>query len=273
MGWRRRSGSTRRGRRCSAPPPSSPRRPGTSGEALAALDRLEQAARRGEIGRAAIRRAVEPGGRPGDADVSPRLRPRGLARSARGLDRILTEPEGRPAMSRFRFTIANLMGVAVAAAVVCVVYLSTRCWAWRSSSRPGSGSPGTCSARTSRTCSIGRLDVLGRPVGKAGLVLLWLWDRHGARRAVLRPGHVRADAARPYRAGPAGILPALQRRRGLRGGLADLGSHGRQPDRAAQHAHRAGLAAGDLGPGRLRGEPASGCRRSWRWRRTGSWSP
>ena len=183
MGWRHPSGSTRRGRRCSAPPPSSPRRrgpapgPGRTGPPRAGRTPGRDRPRGDPTGR-------RPGGRPGDAGALSRLRTRGIARSARGLDRSSPAQEGRPAMSRFPFTIANLMGVVVAAAVVSVVflfdpmlalavfvaaglglagyllredlaYLLDRAWmSWDArSARPGWSCCGSGSSRRPRSCS------------------------------------------------------------------------------------------------------------------------
>ncbi len=198
-----------------------------------------------------------PGGRPGDAGASPRLRTRGLARSARGLDAILTSSRGTTGDEPISVHDRESHGGGGRRGGR-LRRLPVRPDAGPGGLRRGRARAGRLPAprgpRVPARSGAGCPGTPGRQ-GRAGPAVAL--GRHGARGPVLRPGHVRAEAARTYRAGPAGILPALQRRRGVRGGLADLGPHGGQPARAAQHAHRAGLAAGDLGPGRLRGEPAA----------------
>jgi hypothetical protein len=78
-------------------------------------------------------------------------------------------------MSRFSFTIANLMGVVVVAAIVAVVYLFDPMLGLALFVAAGVGVAGYL-LREDLAYLLDRcLDVLGRPVGRVGLVLLFLW--------------------------------------------------------------------------------------------------
>ena len=93
-------------------------------------------------------------------------------------------------MSRFRFTIANLMGVVASAAIVSVAFLFDPMLGLALFVAAGIGLAGYLLREDLAYLLDRSLDVLGRPVGRVGLVLLFALGRHGARRAVLRPGHV-----------------------------------------------------------------------------------
>jgi hypothetical protein len=79
-------------------------------------------------------------------------------------------------MSRFQFTIANLMGgVAVVAAIVSVVYLVDPMLGLALFVAAGLGLAGYLLREDLAYLLDRAQDVLGRPVGRAGLVLLFLW--------------------------------------------------------------------------------------------------
>ena len=272
MRWRRRSALLRRG-------PAPLRTPGdlatqakAQRESLAALDRLESAARRGEIARAAIRRAIERANVPGmpthllDFDPAELLDIPGNSIAS-------SRPGRGPAMSRLQFTIVRLIGVVATGAVVLGTYRVNPVLGMVLFVAAGLGFAGYL-LRDDLAALLNRgLDYLGRPAGSLGLALLGLWIVTAPAVLFFDPAIFAPSRQRPHRPGPPRVLPALQRRRGVCRGLAELGSDGRQSPGAAQHAHRAELATVDVGPGRHGGEPQSAAARSWRRRPTGSSSP
>ena len=153
-------------------------------------------------------------------------------------------------MSRFPFTIARVIGWRRPWPSSSAPTGSTRSSAWSCSSRPAWDSRASCSATISPTCSTGLwITWHARSAG-------WAWScwASGSSRPPPSCSSTPPPSRRPHghiARDPSRVLSALQRRRGLCGGLAELGPDGRQPVRAAQHAHRAVLATGDLGPGGL----------------------